>query len=158
MSFARILLSATILAAACHVGSAMAGTTVFLLKRSNLVNVSDAAGTTQHEVGLVTRNNVTLGEYFLVRRVDTLAAAPFNAAATHLTLLLPSKPSQGNAAPETITIDGAHEFSLGGFKGSVSATSPFYAWIRGGDATYTIAGGSETLVVQWTGSSQLTVP
>ena len=138
-------------------GAAYAGTAVLTLTRvAPLTNVADAAGLFQHEAGVVKKGVILGGNYFLSRRVDTLAGALFNTGATHITVFLRSK--GGNAAPESITIDGAHDFSSGAFKGSVSATSSAYSWVRDADSSYTNSLGVETLVIQWQGSSLLLVP
>jgi hypothetical protein len=138
--------------------AATAGTVILTLNRASLINVVDAAGTSQHEAGVVKKGAATVGNYFLQRRVETLVGGLFNTGATHITLLFAPKPGT-SAAPDNVTIDGAHDFTSGAFKGSVGATSSAYSWLRDADATYTAPGiGVESLVIQWTGSNQLTLP
>jgi hypothetical protein len=56
-------------------------------------------------------------------------------------------------------MDGAHDFNSGAFKGSVSATSSEYSWVRDASADYTVPSvGAETLEIRWTGSGQLVIP
>ena len=136
-------------------GSAFAGSVVLELQRASLINVPDTAGVTQHEAGTVLKGAV-VGDYFLTRRIETLTGAQFNAGATHITLFFAPK-SAGNA-PFNVTLDGAHSFSTGSFKGSVSAASSAYSWIKNADASYSAAPGVETLLIEWTGSNQLTLP
>ncbi len=158
MTLARTKVAFLLASALMWSGNAFAGTAVLALSRvAPLTNVEDAAGRFQHEAGVVRRGAAIVGNYFLFRRVDTLAGGLFNTGATHITLFF--KPARGtNAAPESITIDGAHDFSTGAFKGSVSATSSAYSWVRDADASYTNANGVETLVLQWLGSNTLLVP
>ena len=55
-------------------GAAYAGTAVLTLTRvAPLTNVADAAGLFQHEAGVVKKGVIIVGNYFLSRRVDTLA-------------------------------------------------------------------------------------
>ena len=156
----RNLLSRAILPALAVMlwcGAASAGPITLTLHRTSLINVSDTAGTWQHEVGTIARGTTTVGEYFLVRRVETRSSPMFNAGMTTISLMFPSKTR--NAPPENVTIQGSHSFDDGSFKGSVSATSSYYGWVRGADADYTNGGTAlETLVIEWTGSDQLRVP
>jgi hypothetical protein len=153
MSFSWKIVSLSICAALWS-GSAFAGSVVVQLTRASLINVSDAAGVTQHEAGKVSKGTAVVGDYFLSRRVDTFAGSKFNTGATHITLLFAPR----SGAPENVTLDGAHDFSSGNFKGSVSAASNRYSWIENADASYNVSGGVETLVIIWTGSNQLTLP
>src|SRR5207249_11283032 len=63
--------------------------------------------------------------------------------------------NDSTSAPESITMEGVHNISTNAFKGSVSATSSAYSWVRDADAHYTVSAGVETLVIRWEGSDQL---
>lgn len=158
MSFSPQTFVPLIIAAALWSGSAFAGSVVLELRRSTLTNVTDAAGVTQHEAGTIRKGTEVVGNYFLARRVDTLTGALFNTGATHITLFFDPQPNGTSPAPDNVTLDGAHDFTSGGFKGSVSAASNPYGWIKNADASYSIANGVDTLQIKWTGSPQLTLP
>jgi len=147
-----------IAAAALWSGSAFAGSVVLELHSKSLINVTDAAGLTQHEAGWIGKGATKVGNYFLSRRVDTLTNALFNTGATHITLFFEPQPNGTSPAPDNVTLDGAHDFTSGGFKGSVSAASSPYSWIKGADASYSIAGGVDTLTIHWLASPELTLP
>jgi hypothetical protein len=147
-----------IVAAALWSGSAFAGNVVLELHRSSLTNVTDAGGLTQHEAGTVLKGAALVGNYFLTRRVETLSGALFNTGATHITLFFEPQPNGTSAAPDNVTLDGAHDFSSGGFKGSVSAASNPYSWIKGADASYSITAGVDMLTIRWLASPELTLP
>src|SRR5215469_17076604 len=85
MSSSRKFVS-LIAAATLWSGSAFAGSVVLELHRASLINVTDAAGTTQHEAGTILKGTTLVGNYFLSRRADTLSGALFNTGATHITL------------------------------------------------------------------------
>ncbi len=139
-------------------GAALAGTVTLTLTRvSTLTNVTDTAGTTQHEAGTISKGANVVGEYFIQRRVESLANPAFNTGAEHITLFFPVK-QRANLAPENITIDGAHDFSSGAFKGSVSAASGWYSWIQNADAVYAAGTGIETLTLNWNAANGLTLP
>lgn len=132
--------------------------TVTLQRTSALVNVDDAAGRWQHEGGNVLRGTSKIGQYALHRRVTTGGTtAPLNTAMTTITLFLPMVTG---TAPNNITLQGAHDFTSGSFRGSVSAASNRYTWIQGADAFYSsgTAAGSHVLTIGWTGASQLFLP
>jgi hypothetical protein len=152
--FGRFVL--LIAAAVLWSGGAFAGSVVLDLHRASLINVTDTAGTTQHEAGTILKGSTLVGNYFLSRRVDTLSGALFNTGATHITLFFQSEVI--NAAPENVTLDGAHDFTSGDFKGGVSAASNPYSWIKGADASYSITGTVDTLTIHWLGSPGLTLP
>jgi hypothetical protein len=136
---------------------ANAGSVVLTLSRVSLTNVADAAGLWQHEGGNVMKGAVKIGQYALHRRVTNGGTgAPLNTAMTTITLFLATA---AGSAPQNITLQGAHDFGPGNFRGSVSAASNRYTWIHGGDATYTSPGaGTLSLTIFWNGASQLTVP
>lgn len=133
------------------------GVALTLSRSSALTNVNDAAGTWQHEGGNVLKSGVKIGQYALHRRVTTGGTtAPLNTAMTTLTLFIASA---SGSAPQNITLQGAHDFTAGNFRGSVSAASNRYTWIQGGDAGYSSAGaGVLNLSITWAGASQLTLP
>lgn len=101
------------------------------------------------------KGTTTIGQYLIVRRVTTPATSSLNTAATSITLFIGTS---STTAPNNITLQGAHNFSAGNFRGSVSGASNRYTFLQGADATYTAVSGAETLVMTWNGSSQLTVP
>jgi hypothetical protein len=130
---------------------------VTLSRTSALTNVNDAAGLWQHEGGNVFKAGVKIGQYALHRRVTTGGTtAPLNTAMTTITLFIAAA---GGSAPQNITLQGAHDFTAGNFRGSVSAASNRFTWIQGGDAVYSPGGaGILNLSIGWTGASQLTLP
>jgi hypothetical protein len=136
---------------------ANAGSVVLTLSRVSLNNVVDAAGLWQHEGGNVMKGGVKIGQYALHRRVTNGGTgAPLNTAMTSITLFLATA---AGSAPQNITLQGAHDFGPGNFRGSVSAASNRYTWIHGGDAIYSSPGaGTLSLTIYWNGASQLTVP
>jgi hypothetical protein len=158
MSFSSRKFVPLIAAATLWSGSAFAGSVVLELHRASLTNVSDAAGLTQHEAGTILKGTTLVGNYFLSRRVDTLSGALFNTGATHITLFFEPQPNGTSPAPDNVTLDGAHDFSSGGFKGSVSAASNPYSWIKGADASYSILNSVDTLTIKWLASPELTLP
>jgi hypothetical protein len=113
---------------------------------------------TQHEAGTILKGTTLVGNYFLSRRVDTLSGALFNTGATHITLFFEPQPNGTSPAPDNVTLDGAHDFSSGGFKGSVSAASSPYSWIKGADASYSTLNSVDTLTIKWLASPELTLP
>lgn len=149
-------LAAVILAPALAASQASAGSVALRLERTSLKNVDDDAGRFQHEGGNVKKGNTIIGQYLIMRRVTLPATSTLNTAATTITLFIGTS---NTTAPSCITLQGAHNFSAGNFRGGVSAASNRYAFLNGADATYTSPqSGVETLVMSWNGSSQLTVP
>lgn len=135
---------------------AHAGAVSLTLTRTTLTNVNDAAGTWQHQGGNVLKGGVKVGQYLLTRRVTTGGStAPLNTAATTITLFLATA---AGSAPQNVTLQGAHDFGPGNFRGSVSAASNRYTWLQGADATYSSSGTSLILSIGWAGASQLTLP
>lgn len=136
---------------------ASAGSAVLTLTRTSLTNVPDAAGLWQHQGGDIFKGGVKVGQYALHRRVTTGGTtAPLNTAMTTLTLFFATA---SGSAPQNITLQGAHDFGPGNFRGSVSGASNRFSWIQGGDATYaSLAGGNLSLVISWNGASQLALP
>ena len=145
------------LAIACTALPAHAGSTVLTLTRTSLTNVDDAAGRWQHEGGKVFKGTTQVGQYATTRRVTFGGTnEPLNTAMQTTTLFFART---GGSAPQNVTLQGAHDFSSGSFRGSVSAASNRYSWIQGGDAVSTSpAAGTQSLAIGWTGASQLTLP
>ena len=139
-------------------GAAHAGAVALTLTRTTLTNVVDAAGTWQHQAGDILKGGVKVGQYALHRRITNGGtAAPLNTAMTTITLFFVLA---AGTAPENVTLQGAHDFGPGNFRGGVSAGSNRYNWIRGADATYVPVAGTTnlSLTLSWTGASQLTLP
>lgn len=153
----RLMTCGLAMAATLCATPAFAGSATLTLSRVNLTNVNDSAGTWQHDAGDVLRSGVKVGQYALTRRVTTGGTgSPLNTAMTTITLFLATA---SGTAPQNITMQGAHDFTAGNFRGSVSAASNRYSWIQGGDAVYSApAAGTLTLTIAWTGAAQLTLP
>jgi hypothetical protein len=130
---------------------AYAGSVTLSMRRQTLVNVDDAAGRWQHEGGRVFKGTTQVGNYAITRRVTTGGTDAQNTAMLTITLFfLRERP------PENITLQGAHDFNSGVSKGSVSAASAKYNWVR--DASFTGNSTSSTLTIEWLGSGGLTLP
>ena len=136
---------------------ANAGSIALTLTRVSLNNVPDVAGTWQHEGGNILKGGVKIGQYALHRRVTNGGTtAPLNTAMTTITLFFATA---AGSAPQNVTLQGAHDFGVGNFRGSVSAASNRYTWIHGADATYSSpAAATLTLIISWNGAAQLTLP
>jgi hypothetical protein len=88
------------------------------MKRDVLQNVDDAAGRWQYEGGKVFAKEKHVAYYASTKRVTFMATEAQNTAMLTVTLFfLPEKP------PQTITLQGAHDFNSGNETGSVSAAS-----------------------------------
>ena len=136
---------------------AHAGAVALTLTRTTLTNVADAAGLWQHQGGDILKGGLKVGQYALHRRVTTGGTgAPLNTAMTTITLFFATV---GGSAPQNVTLQGAHDFGPGNFRGSVSGASNRFTFVQGGDASYaSLAGGNLSLVIAWNGASQLTLP
>ena len=136
---------------------AHAGSTVLTLTRVSLTNVDDAAGRWQHEGGKIFKGAVQVGQYAIARRVTFGGTnTPLNTAMQTTTLFFAAS---AGTAPQNVTLQGAHDFSSGTFRGSVSGASNRYSWIQGGDAVSSVpSAGTQTLVIGWNGASQLSLP
>ncbi len=91
-----------------------------ILNRKALNNVDDVAGRWQFEGGSVTEGNRHVANYASFKRVTyngTDQDAQNTASVTTTLFFLGSHP------PESITLEGAHDFNSGNETGSVSATS-----------------------------------
>jgi hypothetical protein len=149
---------AVVVALAAFAPLANAGSVALTLTRVSLTNVSDPAGVWQHQGGDIMKGATKVGQYLLTRRsTNGGSTTPLNTAATTITLFFATA---SGSAPQNVTIQGAHDFGPGNFRGSVSAASNRYAWIQDGDATYApvAATTSLSLVIAWSGASQLTLP
>lgn len=140
----------------------LAGSVSLILARSSLTNVADAAGGWQYEGGNVFKGATQIGYYSTNRRTTTSGTTALNTAMVTTTLFLNTAQVKGNA-PRNITIQGAWDFTSGGFLGSVSSASSQYNWLQGADVagvtSVTAAGGaSTTLTIDWLQSFTLTLP
>lgn len=131
---------------------AYAGTATLTLTRVSLTNVTDAAGTWQYEGGQIFKGSTQVGDYAITRRVTTGGTTALNTAMLTITLFL----TTATAPPDSITIQGAHDFLTGNYTGSVSATSERYSFTRGGNVSGSTA--TDKISVAWLGSNQLTLP
>ena len=132
-----------------------AGAVVFNLVRDSLDNVhvdDDTSGSWQHSGGRVFLRGDLVGYYATTRRLTTAGTGAYNTAMQTTTLFL----QDTDGAPENITLQGAHDFSSGEYKGSVSAASFRYSWLQG--ALYDGDAGANTLRIQWTGPKVMRVP
>jgi len=124
------------------------------LLRTSLATTADAVGEWQHEGGNIRKSGVNIGRYVIVRRVTRPATSSQTTAATTITLFIGS-----SAELDNITLQGAHHFQIGNFKGSVSAASNRYPWIVGAVSGYVSTGSSTSrLTLNWLGANQQTVP
>lgn len=124
---------------------AFAGTTTLTLTRGSLTNVNDAAGSWQIEGGQLFNGGRQIGDYACTRRTVTVGAggtSPQNTAMLTCTLFI-----SGGRPPENVTFQGAHDYSSGGYIGSVSAASGSYAFLRG--ATFSGNTGAGTVTLTW---------
>ncbi len=158
----KATLTAAVLTTALWSANASAGTITLLLAKSSLTNVTDAAGLNQYESGDVKKGTTVIGQYQIVRRVTTPPTTTSTSqyvAAASITLFLGTSATTPNTELHNIVLSGAHGFSAGNFKGSVSAASNKYSWIIGADSGCVSAGtGLTNLTINWNGSNQLTVP
>ena len=110
-------------ALAAFVPLAQAGAVALTLTRTTLTNVNDAAGLWQHQAGNIMKGGVKVGQYLLHRRVTSGGStAPLNTAATTITLFFATA---AGSAPQNVTLQGAHDFGPGNFRGSVSGAFGF---------------------------------
>jgi len=137
------LLVAVILITAAAIPSAYAGTSTLALKRTNLINVPDAAGIWQFESGTVIAGTSQVGMFSASRRFVTGATADMFT----LTLFFKGNP------PQNVTLMGSWTTSPGGGIGGVSAASTPYQFLQH-DGTFVMvpAGpGAYKLTINWTG-------
>ena len=104
-----------------------------MLERDTLTNIDDAAGRWQHSGGRVYMDRVLIGYYALHRRVTLMGTTPQNTAMLTLTIffLRPNETSETAGPPENLTIQGSHDFTSGGYIGSISSASSTYSWLIG---------------------------
>jgi len=138
----------------CLTIAAHAGSVGLTLQRVTLTNVNDSAGNWQHEGGTVWKGATKIGNYAAHRRVTNGGTIAQNTAMWTCEIFF-----TGSLPPENIVIQGSHYFTSGVFKGSVSAASYKYSWLR--DTSNYVsgtAGATTTLNIYWTGSTSLTLP
>lgn len=90
------------------------------LTRKALNNVDDVAGRWQFEAGTATLNTRHVANYASIKRVTFHGTDQDNQNTASLTLTLFFI---GSHPPESITLEGAHDFNSGNETGSVSAAS-----------------------------------
>lgn len=158
----KAILSAAVLTPILWSTGASAGTVTLQLARSSLTSVKDAAGFNEYESGDVKKGTAVIGQYQIVRRANipaTTTATYQYVAGASITLFLGTSASTPNTELHNIVLTGAHGYTAGNFKGSVSSASNKYSWIIGADSGYSSAGtGLANLTINWNGSNQLTVP
>ncbi len=140
---------------AASIAPAFAASVLLTLTRTNLANVTDAAGTWQIETGTVARGATPAGHYEIERRASTGAVEAQNTAAVRVTMFLANS---AGGAPENIVLLGSHSFTTGAFIGSVAATSTRYAFMRSADASAPTAGTSYNMTLTWTGVFPFALP
>ncbi len=159
--FKKATLLLVVLVSIGWAGNAWAGFVILTLQRVGAVNTINGV---QTEGGNILKNNVKVGQY-AIQRIQVLGvinggtSSPLNTAMTTITLFFALSSAVG--APENVTLQGSHDFTSNAFKGSVSAASNFYSWIKGADASYSALSTTsinKTLVVIWNGANQLTLP
>ncbi|HEY1707951.1 MAG TPA: hypothetical protein VGG10_06780 [Rhizomicrobium sp.] len=128
----RTLLSLAAAAVLWH-GSALADSISLTLSLKSIAGQGDSLGTTQHWDGVVKKGDTKVGNFYILIRTDQAVA--LNDGLAQLWLIFPSK--GGNTAPESVVIEGMHDYGTTDFKGSVSAASSKYSWARGATAVYT---------------------
>jgi hypothetical protein len=98
---------------------------VFELKRLALTNVDDPAGRWQFEGGQVLQGREQVGNYASVKRVTFKGTDQNgqNTASVTTTLFFLGATNP----PQSLTVEGAHDFSSGNETGSVSAASASHA-------------------------------
>lgn len=96
----------------------------FKLARLKSNTVNDIAGNWQYEGGIVMQlNGQQVGHYSSQKRVTHGGTTVLNTASVTTTLFFNSK---DNNVPDNITLQGAHDFSIGNKCGSVSSASKKY--------------------------------
>ena len=102
----------------------------FTLDRAVLKNVEDDAGRWQHSGGKAIQDGKHTANYVSVKRVTFDTTSQQNTAMLTITLFF-----LGEQPPQSITLQGTHDFSSGKQIGSVSAASTEYADYIGGSFT-----------------------
>lgn len=112
------------------------------LTRKSLTNVDDAAGRWQFEGGAVALTQRHVANYASIKRVTTGGTDQDsqNTASVTTTIFF-----VGAHPPESITLEGAHDFNSGNETGSVSAASTTQAAHIG--KQYTRAGASNLVTI-----------
>jgi|GEM_PF-4174846 len=134
--------------------TASANSQTLTLARTNLTNVSDAAGLYQHEAGtLENSSGSSIGTYILVRRVTSGGTDAYNVADQKITLFF--APSSSGVLPETMILEGVYSYNSGAFGGSVAAASGRYHYLIGAEGNGTVVSGQAVtkLVFQYLGTN-----
>jgi hypothetical protein len=142
-----VLLLAVIFVTAMAIPSAFAGTSTLTLKRTNLINVPDAAGIWQFESGTVNLPTGQVGKFSASRRFVTGASADMFT----VTLFFKGNP------PQNVTLMGSWTTSPGGGIGGVSAASTPYQFLQH-DGTFVmtpVGPGTYKLTINWTGGGSV---
>ncbi len=136
-------------------GRAWAGSAVLTLHQ---ITISTTTAGVQTEGGSILKNGAKIGQYAIQRiQVPGGTSAPFNTSMATVSLFFAV--NAGTGGPEVVTMQGAHDFNSSIFRGSVSAASNFYAWIKGADASYApVSTVNKTLIISWTGLNQFALP
>jgi hypothetical protein len=142
-----VSLLAVVFITAVVIPSAYAGTSTLALKRTNLINVPDAAGIWQFESGPVRLGTSKVGTFSATRRFITGATADMFT----VTLFFKGNP------PQNVTLMGSWTTSPGGGAGGVSAASTPYQFLQhDGTFVMTPAGpGAYKLTINWTGAGSV---
>lgn len=148
MNLVRVLVISVLSFAWASESNALALT--LTLERLSLDNVDDPPGRWQHEGGQVQCSDGRhVANYAAYRRVTFSGTSPQNTAMLTMTLFFIDE-----FPPQNITLQGAHDFSSGGYIGSVSAASSLFAKVRGASFSG-IAGVLGTLTIDKLGSPSI---
>jgi len=142
MRLSRTLVAVFVILLAAAASAQAAPITLTLVRTAVLFNDDPPGaplplGRTQYDSGNVVLNGQKIGEYLRVKPVN---AAGINAAAVTLTLFFPVS----SGAPNSITLQGAHDFNSGNESGSISASS--FPGLTG--VAFTVAGSTSALTLQ----------
>lgn len=102
---------------------------VYQVKRLALTNVDDPAGRWQFEGGQILEKEKHVANYASIKRVTFKGTDQNgqNAASVTTTVFFLGATNP----PQSVTLEGAHDFSSGNETGSVSAGSPTFAALIG---------------------------
>jgi hypothetical protein len=110
--------------------------------RISLTNVNDAAGVWQYEGGQIYLDGAYVADYAATRRIITGGTDHQNTAMLTMTIFV-----IGSNPPENLTLQGSHDYSSGGYIGSVSAASSGFAFLIG--ASFEGNTSTHTLTITW---------
>ncbi|HEY7169840.1 MAG TPA: hypothetical protein VH417_03275 [Vicinamibacterales bacterium] len=136
-----VAVAALLIVAAAASSVQAAPITLTLVRTSVLYNEDPPGaplplGRTQYDAGDVLSNGKKVGEYV---RVKDVHSGTINTAAVKLTLFFPVS----SGAPNSITLQGAHDFNSGNESGSISAAS--FGTLTG--VGFTLAGATSALTL-----------